>query len=223
MRRKYPLLSFRHKLVGGFNDDRTPKQSQHLTLLSWQHQLVRRMERHSILNLFKSSDQERGVSPQCLTPMSWCQQPVEKNGASLHLNLVKGSEQEKGASPPSEPVCCVSSKMRAERPPRLESNRNVGKATWPFDSFFLGSWLCVRSWPLAFFSGSVCLSGLVLCSWPCCVVWLRPPVFFFTKRRRPRAPSQRPGFSDRPTTCRVDSPWWPGMRSDDPRTDLFGR
>ena len=28
-------------------------------------------------------------------------------------------------------------------------------------------------------------------------------------------------FPDRPTTCRVGSPWWPGMRGDDPRTDLL--
>ena len=49
-----------------------------LTLLSWQHQLVRRVEQHSILNLFNSSDQERGVTPQYLTPMGWRHQPVRR-------------------------------------------------------------------------------------------------------------------------------------------------
>ena len=28
-------------------------------------------------------------------------------------------------------------------------------------------------------------------------------------------------FSDRPTTCKAGSPWWSGMRSDDPRIDLL--
>ena len=70
--------------------------------------------------------------------------------------------------------------------PPLKSNRNVGKATWFSDSSvrplpgacLLVSWLCGRPWPLAFCSGSVCLSGLVVCSWPCCVVWFRPPGLF---------------------------------------------
>ena len=85
--------------------------------------------------------------------------------------------------------------------PPLESNRNVGKATW-FSGLFvlplpgaclLVSWLCGRSWPLAFCSVSVCWSGLVVCSWPYCVVWFCLRVCF-KKRRRPRAPTQRPGF-----------------------------
>ena len=113
--------------------------------------------------------------------------------------------------------------------PSLVSNRNVGKATWfsglsvrPLPgACVLVSWLCGRPWPLAFCSGSVCLSGLVVCSWPCCVVWFRLRVSF-KKRLRPRAPTQRPGFfPDRPTTCRAGSPWWPGVRGDDPRTDLL--
>ena len=47
----------------------------------------------------------------------------------------------------------------------------------------LVSWsscLCGRPWPLAFYSGSVCLSGLVVCSWPCCVVWIRSPGLFLS-------------------------------------------
>ena len=70
--------------------------------------------------------------------------------------------------------------------PPLKSNRNVGKATWfsgssvrPFPgACLLVSWLCGRPWPLAFFSGSVCGSGPVVCSWPCFVVWFRPPGLF---------------------------------------------
>ena len=85
--------------------------------------------------------------------------------------------------------------------PPLKSNRNVGKATWfsgssvrPFPgACLLVSWLCGRPWPLAFRSVSVCWSGLVVCSWPCCVVWFYLRVCF-KKRRRPRAPIQRPGF-----------------------------
>ena len=80
------------------------------------------------------------------------------------------------------------------------------------------------SWcpPLAFCSRSVCLSGLVVCSWPYCVVWFRLRVCF----KRGYDPGHRPKdrvFPERPTTCRVGSPWWPGMRGDDPRTDPFGR
>ena len=70
--------------------------------------------------------------------------------------------------------------------PPLESNRNVEKATWfsglsvrPLPgACLLVSWLCGRPWPLAFCSGSVCGSGPVVCSWPCFVVWFRPPGLF---------------------------------------------
>ena len=58
---------------------------------------------------------------------------------------------------------------------------------------------------MVFCSGSVCDSGPVVCSWPWCVVWFRPPGLF-QKRRRPRA-TQRPGF--------------PTLEGDDPRTDLL--
>ena len=72
--------------------------------------------------------------------------------------------------------------------PPVKSNRNVGKATWfsgssvrPFPgACLLVSWLCGRPWPLAFFSGSVCGSDPVVCSWPCCVVWFRPPGLFLS-------------------------------------------
>ena len=112
--------------------------------------------------------------------------------------------------------------------PPLKSNRKVGKATWfsgssvrPFPgACLLVSWLCGRPWPLAFFSGSVCGSGPVVCSWSfCCLVSSSGSV-----SKRGNDPGQRPkdrGFSDRPTTCRAGSPWWPGVRSDDPRTDLL--
>ena len=98
--------------------------------------------------------------------------------------------------------------------PPFKSNRNEGKATSfsgssvrPFPgACLLLSWVCGRSWLLAFCSGSVCGSGPVVCSWPCCVVWFRPPGLF-QKRRRPRAPTQRPGF--------------PTLEGDDPRTDLL--
>ena len=99
--------------------------------------------------------------------------------------------------------------------PPLKSNRNVGnvgKATWfsgfsvrPFSgACFLVSWLCGRCWPLAFCSGSVCWSGLVVCSWPFCIVWFRLPGLF-QKRLRPRAPTQRPVFfpTDRPRAERA--------------------
>ena len=67
-------------------------------------------------------------------------------------------------------------------------NRNVGKATWSSGSSLrplpgaclLVSWLCGLPWPLAFCSGSVCLSGLVVCSWPCCFFWFRPPGLFLS-------------------------------------------
>ena len=42
--------------------------------------------------------------------------------------------------------------------------------------------------------------------------------------KRGNDPGQRPKdrfFSDRPTTCRAGSPWWPGVRGDDPRTDVL--
>ena len=72
--------------------------------------------------------------------------------------------------------------------PPLKSNRNVGKATWFAGSSvrpFLGAcllvlWLCGWPWHLAFFSGSVCGSGPVVCSWPYCVVWFRPPGLFLS-------------------------------------------
>ena len=72
--------------------------------------------------------------------------------------------------------------------PPLKSNRNVGKATWFSGSSLrplpgaclLVSWLCGQPWPMAFCSGSVCLSSLVVCSWPCCVVWFRPPGLFLS-------------------------------------------
>ena len=76
-------------------------------------------------------------------------------------------------------------------------------------------------WPLAFFSGSVCGSGPVVCSWPCCVVWFRPSG---SVSKRGDDPGHRPKdrfLSDRPTTCRAGSPWWPGVRGDDSRTDLL--
>ena len=75
----------------------------------------------------------------------------------------------------------------------ISRTRNVGKATWfsglsvrPFPGpCFLVSWVCGRSWPLAFCSGSV--SGSVS-----------------KKRQRPRAPTQRPGFpTDRPRAERA--------------------
>ena len=99
--------------------------------------------------------------------------------------------------------------------PPLKSNRNVEKATWfsgssvrPFPgACLLVSWLCGRPWPLAFFSGSVCGSGPVVCSWPCCVVWFRPPGLFQKEatNRRPRAPTPKTGFylTDRPRAERA--------------------
>ena len=97
------------------------------------------------------------------------------------------------------------------------------KATWfsgssvrPFPgACLLVSWLCGRPWPLAFFSGSVCGSGPVVCSWPCCVVWFRPPGLFLEEATTQGTDSRRL------TTCRAGFPWWPGVRGDDPRTDLL--
>ena len=43
----------------------------------------------------------------------------------------------------------------------------------------------------------------------------------FKKEATTQGTDPRTGFSDRPTTCRAGSPWWPGMRGDDPRTDLL--
>ena len=111
--------------------------------------------------------------------------------------------------------------------PPLKSKRNVVKATWfsgssvrPFPGVcFLVSWVCGRPWPLAFCSGSVCWSGPVVRFWPSCVVWFRHPGLF---QKRGEDPGHRPKdrvFSDRPTTCRAGSPWWPGMWGDDQRTD----
>ena len=101
--------------------------------------------------------------------------------------------------------------------PPLKSNQKRGES---FLVLRLVSWCpgCVGAPGLC--SASVCLSGLVVCSWPCCVVWFRLRVCF----KRGYDPGHRPKdrvFPDRPTTCRAGSPWWPGMRGDDPRTDLL--
>ena len=87
--------------------------------------------------------------------------------------------------------------------PPLKSKRKVGKATWisgssvrPFPgACFLVSWVCGRPWPLAFCSGSVCGSGPVVCSWPCCVVWFRPPGLF-QKEVMTQGTDPKTGFSD---------------------------
>ena len=52
-----------------------------------------------------------------------------------------------------------------------------------------------RPWPLAFCSGSVCGSGPVVCSWPCCVVWFRPPGLF-QKEVLTQGTDPKTGFSD---------------------------
>ena len=86
---------------------------------------------------------------------------------------------------------------------RLKSKRKVGKATWisgssvrPFPgACFLVSCVCGRPWPLAFCSGSVCGSGPVVCSWPCCVVWFRPPGLF-QKEVMTQGTDPKTGFSD---------------------------
>ena len=57
---------------------------------------------------------------------------------------------------------------------------------------FLVSWVCGRPWPLAFWSGSVCGSGPVVCSWFCCAVWFRPPGLF--QKEATTQGTQRPGF-----------------------------
>ena len=88
----------------------------------------------------------------------------------------------------------------------VSSRKKVGKATWisgssvrPFPgACFLVSCVCGRPWPLAFCSGSVCGSGPVVCSWPCCVVWFRPPGLF---QKRGDDPGHRP-------KDRVFRPWW---------------
>ena len=92
--------------------------------------------------------------------------------------------------------------------PPLKSNRNVEKATFP-GACFLVSWVCGRPWPLAICSGSVCGSGPVVCS--SLLRCLVSSSVCFKKVRRPRAPTQRPGFP----TMVVE------MRGDDPRTDLL--
>ena len=84
---------------------------------------------------------------------------------------------------------------------------------------FLVSWVCGRPWPLAFCSGSVCWSGAVVRFWPSCFVWFRPPGLFQKRGEDPGHLPKDRVFSDRQTTCRAGSPWWPGMRGDDPRTD----
>ena len=84
----------------------------------------------------------------------------------------------------------------------------------------LVSCVCGRSWPLVFCSGSVSGSRPVVSFWPSWVVCLRPRVCF-KKEATTQGTDPRTGFSDRPTTCRAGSPWWPGMRGDDPRTDLL--
>ena len=87
--------------------------------------------------------------------------------------------------------------------PPLKLKRKVVKATWisgssvrPFPgACFLVSWVCGRPWPLAFCSGSVCGSGPVVCSWPCCVVWFRPPGLF-QKEVMTQGTDPKTGFSD---------------------------
>ena len=109
--------------------------------------------------------------------------------------------------------------------PPLKSNRNVGKAAWfsgssvrPFPGACLG---CVGGpglWP----SFPVLCVGLV----PSCVpgLVLLSGSSSGSVSKRGNDPGHRPKdrvFSDRPTTCRAGSPWWPGVRGDDPRTDLL--
>ena len=108
--------------------------------------------------------------------------------------------------------------------PPLKSNRNVGKATWfsgssvrPFPGAgVLAVWAALAS-GLLFRFRVWAWSRRVLLALLCCLVSSSGSV-----SRRGDDPGHRPKdrfFSDRPTTRRASSPWWPGVRGDDPRTD----
>ena len=82
----------------------------------------------------------------------------------------------------------------------------------------LAVWVALASGLL--FRFCVCVwSRRVLLALLCCLVSSSGSV-----SKRGDDPGHRPKdrvFSDGPTTCRAGSPWWPGMRGDDPRTDLL--
>ena len=112
--------------------------------------------------------------------------------------------------------------------PPLKSNQNVGKATWfsgssvrPFPGacpLVLAVWVALASGLLFRFCVWV-WSRRVFLALFCCLVSSSGSV-----SKRGNDPGHRPKdrfFSDRPTTCRAGSPWWPGVRGDGPRTDLL--
>ena len=88
-------------------------------------------------------------------------------------------------------------------------------ASWRLFPGVLGAW----AWPLAFCSGFCLLvrSRRVLLA---LLRRLVPSPGLFQKEATTQGTDQKTGFfSDQPTTCSAGSPWWPGMRGDDPRTD----
>ena len=113
-------------------------------------------------------------------------------------------------------------------PPQVEPKRGesylvlrlvCAPVSWRVSPGVLAVWVALASGLL--FRFRVCVSGPVVCSFPCCVVWFRPPGLFQKEATTQGAGPKTKVFSDRPTTCRVGSPWWPGMRGEDPRTDLL--
>ena len=111
-------------------------------------------------------------------------------------------------------------------PPRVEPKRGesylvlwlvCAPASWRLSPGVLGVWAALASGLLFRF---------------CLFVRSRRVLLAFLRRLVPSPglfqrgydPGHRPKdrvFPDRPTTCRAGSPWWPGMRGDDPRTDLL--